>query len=54
MYKFGDDVYDKWLEQWTIFEGYANKEETIAILTTGMNNEETYLRGIEHVSLRKD
>ena len=28
--------------------------ETVAILTTGMHNEETYLRRIEHVSLRKD
>ena len=54
MYKFGEDVYDKWLEQWTTFEGYVNKEETVAILTTGMHNEETYLRRIEHVSIRKD
>ena len=44
MYKFGEDVYDKWLEQWTTFEGYVNKEETVAILTTGMHDEETYLK----------
>ena len=38
MYKFGEDVYDKWLEQWTTFEWYVNKEETVDILTTGMHN----------------
>ena len=54
MYKFDDTVYDKYLEQWANFDGYANKEETVAILTTGMSNEETYLRRIEHISLSRD
>ena len=49
LYKFGDDVYDKYAEQCATFEGYANKMETVAILTTGMSNEETYLRCIEHI-----
>ncbi|HEL2164421.1 TPA: hypothetical protein VCA04_001202 [Streptococcus suis] len=49
LYKFGDDVYDKYAEQYATFEGYANNMQTVAILTTGMSREETYLRAIEHI-----
>ncbi|HEL1703114.1 TPA: hypothetical protein TXT45_001746 [Streptococcus suis] len=49
LYKFGDDVYDKYAEQCATFEGYANNMQTVAILTTGMYREETYLRAVEHI-----
>ncbi|MFH6636332.1 hypothetical protein QE557_06530 [Streptococcus suis] len=53
-YKFGDDVYDKYAEQYATFEGYANDMRTVAILTTGIEREETYLRTVEHIEYAEE
>lgn len=48
--KFGDEVFDTVFEQYVRFEGYANEQQTVLILTAAsLVHEMTYLRLVQYV-----